>query len=42
MCDQIWIADYLTKKLIYDVNRVPFLLLFDECTNKKQHDEYVS
>ena len=39
------IADYLTKKLIYDVNRVPFSFLFDESTNsqvKKQYDGYVS
>ena len=39
------IADYLTKKLIYDVNRVPFSFLFDEFTNnqiKKQYDGYVS
>ena len=39
------IADYLTKKLVYDVNRVPFSFLFDESTNnqvKKQYDGYVS
>ena len=39
------IADYLTKTLIFDVNRVPFLFLFDESTNnqiKKQYDGYVS
>ena len=39
------IADYLTKKLIYNVNHVPFLFLFDESTNnqvKKQYDGYVS
>ena len=39
------IADYLTKKLINDVNHVPFLFLFDESTNnqvKKQYDGYVS
>ena len=29
------IADYLTKKLIYDVNHVPFLFLFDESTNNQ-------
>ena len=34
------IADYLTKKLIYDANHVPFLFLFDEV--KKQYGEYVS
>ena len=32
------IADYLVKKLIYDVNRVLFSFLFDESTNKlKNH-----
>ena len=39
------IADYLTKKLIYGVNHVPFSFLFDESTNnqvKKQYDGYVS
>ena len=38
-------GDYLTKKLIYDVNRVLFSFLFDESTNnqvKKQYDKYVS
>ena len=28
------IADYLVKKLIYDVNRVLFSFLFDESTSK--------
>ena len=39
------IADYLTMKLIYDVNRVLFSFLFDESINnqvKKQYDGYVS
>ena len=39
------IADYLTKKLIYDINRVPFSFLFDESTInqvKKPYDGYVS
>ena len=38
------IADYLTKKLIYDVNSTPFSFLFDESINnqvKKQYDGYV-
>ena len=29
------IADYLIKKLIYDVNCVPFSFLFDESTNNQ-------
>ena len=39
------IADYLKKKLIYDVKNTPFSFLFDESTNnqvKKQYDGYVS
>ena len=39
------IADYLTMKLIYDVNCVLFSFLFDESINnqvKKQYDGYVS
>ena len=39
------IADYLTMKLIYDVNRALFSFLFDESTTnqvRKQYNEYVS
>lgn len=39
------IAENLRKKLIYDVNNVPYSFLFDETTNnqvKKQYDAYLS
>ena len=34
------IADYLTKKLIYDANCVPFSFLFDESTNSQVKKQY--
>ena len=39
------IANYLKKKLIYDVNNTPYLFSFDKTTNsqvKKQYDAYLS